>query len=175
MKRLQKSTLTIGLLLLSTTINAGLYKGLDAEGNVVYSDKPFDNAEQINPPPITVVDAPKVTPKAEKTENPETAVDTRYQSFSIASPTNNQTIWNNPDLKVQLKVSPKLNTEAGDNIWLLLDGSPIVKNSKNLTISIGRADRGEHKLVAQLKNKAGRTLKTSNSVTLHIKNSVARP
>lgn len=175
MKILLKSTLTLCLLLLSISASAGLYKGLDADGNTVYSDKPFDNAEKITPPPITVVDAPKVPAKTESVTEKETVADTSYKSFRITSPKNNATIWNNPDLTIQLTVTPKLNTQAGDNIWLLLDGKTIVKNSKSLSIPVGRYDRGEHKVVAQLKNKSGKTLMTSNAVTLHIKNSVARP
>ena len=46
-----KSLLT-ALLLFTFTSHAGLYKGLDEDGNVVYSDTPFDNAEKITPPQI---------------------------------------------------------------------------------------------------------------------------
>ena len=51
--------------LYSITAGAGLYKGLDEEGNIIYSDKPFNNSERFTPPAITVVDAPKIPPKKE--------------------------------------------------------------------------------------------------------------
>jgi len=159
-------------LLFSFTINAALYKGIDNEGNVVYSDKPFENAELITPPPLTVVTPIKIKPKAEPIVE-EAPVDAEpYTKFNILSPKDNATIWNNPNPSVTLQVTPALNTNEGHNIWLLLDGNPLIKNNRSLSIPLGRLDRGSHIIQAQLKNKAGDILKSSNSVTLHIKNSV---
>ena len=47
----------------TTVVHAGLYKGLDADGNVAYSDEPFNDAKEMTPPTITVLDPVKVTPK----------------------------------------------------------------------------------------------------------------
>jgi hypothetical protein len=58
----------ITAVLYSSAISAGLYKGLDEEGNVIYSDKPFKNSEQFTPPAITVVDPLKVPVKEEVVE-----------------------------------------------------------------------------------------------------------
>ncbi len=153
-------------------VNAGLYKGLDTEGNVVYSDKPFENSEQMTPPPITVVDAPKVIAKEAVEEIDEKPPETRYTHLSIKSPENNQTIWNEPALMVSLSLKPALDIEQGHRTWLIMDGKPLVKNSQSLTLPIGRADRGQHQLQAQVRNNKGKILKSSNSIQIHIKNSV---
>jgi hypothetical protein len=168
---LSKFLLTI---LISTTIaHAGLYKGLDADGNVAYSDKPFDSAKEITPPTISVIEPVKVEPKEIITEKPTDEV-FKYKKFSIDSPIDQQTIWNNPALGVSLNLKPALNTAAGHKIWLFMDGKPIIKNSNSLTLEIGRTDRGEHQLQAHIRNKAGKVIKQTKTITIHIKNTVVK-
>ena len=70
--------------------------------------------------------------------------ETNTHNFSISAPVNDQTIWNEPDLMVSLKLTPALNTAEGHTTWLLMDGKPIVKNSQSLSLQIGRSDRGQH-------------------------------
>jgi hypothetical protein len=173
MKNIILKRLFISALMFTFTAHAGLYKGLDEEGNVTYSDKPSANSEIIVPPPLTVVDAPKIKPKEEAVEE-EPAAEYKYTSFSISSPKDQQTIWNEPDLGVSLQLTPALNTADGHNIWLLMDGKPLVKNSQSLTLQIGRSDRGAHQLQAQIRNKEGKIIKRSQKITVHIKNAVIK-
>ncbi|VAW52262.1 hypothetical protein MNBD_GAMMA06-200 [hydrothermal vent metagenome] len=158
---------------ISTQTNAELYKGLDEEGNVVYSDKPFSNSKEFTAPAITVMDALKVPVKVEPVTE-EKAKETKYTKFSITAPKNDESIWNSPQLTVSLKIKPALNAAEGHTIWLLMDGKPIVKKSRSLLLQIDQIDRGEHKLQAQVKNKKGKTIKSTKSVTVHIKRTVVR-
>jgi len=164
--------LLITAFLFNTSAIAGLYKGLDEEGNVIYSDKPFDNSEQFTPPPLTIVDAPKVPVKEEPAVEEEKPAETKYTTLSIAAPKDGQTIWNEPDLMVALKLSPALGTAEGHTAWLLMDGKPLVKKSQSLLMQIGRSDRGTHTLQAQVRNKKGKILKSSKAITVYIKNTV---
>jgi len=170
-----KHTLLINLLIIAVpfgfNVHAGLYKGLDEAGNVIYSDKPFDDAQAFTPPPLSVIDAVKVPAKEEVVEEEE-VTETKYSKFSILAPTNQQVIWNAPDLTVSTKLEPALATAEGHTVWLLMDGKPLVKNSQSLSLQIGRADRGEHQIQAQIRNKKGKIIKSSASVTVHIKNTV---
>ena len=173
MKNTLLKNLLIPALLYTFTASAGLYKGLDEEGNVIYSDKPFENSQQFTPPAITVIDAAKVPPKKEEVVEDKTA-ETKYTKFSITAPKNNQTIWNVPDLTVALQLTPALDTAAGHTTWLLMDGKPLVKKSQSLLLQIGRADRGQHTLQAQVKNKKGKIIKRTKTITIHIKNTVVQ-
>lgn len=173
-----KNSLLKALLIVGTlsalTAQAELYKGIDEEGNVVYADKPFTNAEQFTPPSLTIVDAPKVTAKEEVIAEEEAAGETKYDKFSITSPVNDQTIWNAVTIAVSLQLSPALNTAEGHTTWLFMDGKPVVKNSQSLLLQIGRTDRGQHSLQAQVRNKKGNIIKQTASITVHIKNSVVQ-
>ncbi len=167
MKQRITTTLLLSLLCCASIAHAGLYKGLDEEGNVTYSDKPSDNSEQFTPPTITVIDATKVPPKKEEVVEEETT-ETSYTKFKITAPKNDQTIWNNPDLMVSLQLTPALDTAAGHTTWLLMDGKPLIKKSRSLLLPIGRADRGEHSLQAQVRNKKGKIIKRTKKVTVHL-------
>jgi len=173
MKHIILKGLLLSALIITFSASAALYKGLDAEGNVIYSDKPFDNSKQFTPPSLTIMDAPKVQPKKDVVKEPEENA-YNYTKFQISAPKNNEVIWNNPQLMVALKITPALNVSEGHTTWLIMDGKPLVKKSRSLLLQIGRADRGEHKLQAQIRNKKGRIIKRTKTITVHIKNTVVQ-
>lgn len=154
-------------LLLSFSVHAGLYKGLDEEGNVIYSDKPFDNSEKFDPPPLTVVEPTKVAPKEEVVEEEEKP-ETVYTTFTISSPQNEETIRNEPNVVVNMVLDPALAINEGHSIWLLLDGRPLIKKTKSLQLPIGRLNRGTHTLQAQIRNKTDKVIKSTNSVKVYV-------
>jgi hypothetical protein len=166
-----KNTLLNSLLMLAlvslSSANAALYKGLDSEGNVVYSDTAFEDAEKFTPPPISVMDAAKAKVDEEVAEEKEPE-EFKYMSFDIISPENNETIQNNPNVTVSLKLKPGLNTEEEHNIWMLLDGKPVVKNTQSLSVQLGRLERGAHKLQAQIRNEAGEIILRTRTTVVFI-------
>ncbi len=169
----------ITFLLLTTSLSmmtshAGLYKGLDAEGNVSYSDKPFNNAEKFIAPAITVINATKLPVKQEAVTVQIKAEETKYTAFTITAPKEGQSIWNVPDLAVALQLKPGLDIANGHYIRLLMNGEPLVEKSQSLLLQIGRADRGEHTLQAEVRNKKGKILKRTKSITIYIKNTVIK-
>ena len=170
MKNILLKSLLVSTIFFTTIAHAQLYKGLDDEGNVVYSDQPFENAEKFTPAALSVVDAPKRAPEPGKvTKDDEEAEAFKYTDFDIASPKNNETIWNNPQLAVTLRLKPELNTEEEHTAWLLMDGKVIVKNSQTATMQIGQLERGAHQLQAQVRDKAGKVVVRSRSIVVHIK------
>ena len=176
--QLKTTLLAVSLIMANLIISsayAQMYKGIDAEGDVVYSDKPFADSRQFTPPPITVVEPVKVPVKeeAEAEEDALPVVDA-YKSFSIVTPTNDETMHNVPDLAIALNLSPPLNTDEGHNIWLLMDGKPVIKNGRSLLMQITHPDRGEHTLQAQVKDRTGQTLLQTATITVHIKYSTVR-
>ena len=174
MKNTLLKTTLLTITLITSNANAQMYKGVDAEGEVVYSDKPFTDAKQFTPPAITVIDPLKVPVKEEVAQAEEPPTETKYKSFSISAPKNDETIRNVPNLSVSLKLNPELNTEEGHTIWLFMDGKPLIKNSKSLLLQVGRADRGEHTLQADIRNNKGKVIKQTQSITVHIKHSVVQ-
>lgn len=168
MQNIPLKGLLAAFLLFAFSSHAQLYKGFDDKGNVFYSDKPFDNAERFSPPPLSIIDAPKVRPEPTVKEEEE-LVEFKYTEFDIIAPKNNEIIWNEPAVTVSLNLKPALNAAQGHNIWLMMNGKPLIENSQSMVLSIGRLDRGSHQLQAYVKNKQGETIVRSRTIVVHIK------
>ena len=148
-------------------VNAGIYKGIDSQGNVYFTDQPSDDAVEYKPNTISVIDSSKSKSKQEVTE--EKPAEFRYMKFDIVSPVPNQVIRNQPDIAISLQIDPPLNVEQGHNVWLLMDDKPIVKNSQSMSLQIGRVDRGAHKFQAQVKDSNGKVVARTRTTIAHIK------
>jgi len=167
MKNILLISFLLSVLISANITDAALYKGVDSEGNVVYSDTSFDDAEKFTPPPISIMDALKVEPKKEVVTE-EKPAEFKYTRFDIVSPKNNQTIWNEPELTVSMKLTPALNSEQGHKIWLLMDGRPVIKNSKSTSLQIGRVERGAHQLQGQVRDKEGKIVVRTRAIVMFI-------
>ena len=175
MNLIKSTTLLLVVTLLPLIVSAELYKGLNAEGNVVYSDTSFKDAEIFIPAFLTITNAPKVKRKnIKEITKEETAAAFKYTDFDIISPIDNQTIWNQPELTVSLQLKPGLNIDEGHTVWLMMNGKTMVKNSQNMSIQIGRAERGAHQLQAHVKDTDGKTVASSRAIIVHIKQTTVK-
>ncbi|UCB54109.1 MAG: DUF4124 domain-containing protein [Thiotrichales bacterium] len=173
-------------ILISTGIaSAQFYKSVDEQGNIVYSDTPTPGAEQLKPPPISTVDSlPKPEPSTDTEAKPgeetgeeaEKKPPTRYTKFSIVSPQNEATIWdNNGSVPVSLLLEPPLDTENGHSVWVYVDGKAFVRKSQSMVQPLSGIDRGAHKIRAEIRDEKRKTLKRTNNITVHMKRASAIP
>jgi len=166
-----KNTLWTGFLIVAlafvNTAGAVLYKGVDAQGNVVYSDQPFAAAEKFTPPPISVMDAAKVN--ADETRQvEEKPVEFKYISFDIISPKNNQTIQNDTEVAVSLKIKPGLNTAENHSIRMLVNGKPVIKNTQSLSFKVEDLERGANELQAQIRDENGKIVARTRTTVVFV-------
>jgi len=166
-----KGTILSGLLVVALicahVVSAALYKGLDPEGKVIYSDKPFDAAEKFQPPPISSVG--KLDGKDEKNAtDEEKAAEFRYLDFDIVTPSNNQAIRHDTEVIVSLYLKPGINTKKGHSIWLLVDGEPRIEGSQNLSLELGILDRGIHQLQAQIRDSEGEIVASTRTAVVYV-------
>ncbi|MES0328574.1 MAG: DUF4124 domain-containing protein [Gammaproteobacteria bacterium] len=164
-----KYFLAIALLLFAFSIHAEIYRGVDEEGNVFYSDKDQANAELIPTPTPNAITMPKLEankPAAEDAEkNP-------YKSFGIVSPANNATIRDNiGNISITLSLLPALDTKNSHRITIYLDGQIVISATTELTIQLANISRGNHTLSAKVIDGKGKQLIRSNAVTIHMKRS----
>lgn len=155
------------LLFIISPVMAEIYKGVDSEGRVVYSDKETPDAKIIPTPSPNTVQMPKALPKQAAEE---VSAGVGYTSFSITSPRNNATIRSNEgDLTLKLSLEPALDLEQGHSISVLLDGRPFIKKSTQLDIVLRNIDRGSHSVKARVRDRQGKSLISSNSLRFHMK------
>lgn len=172
---MQQTLRLLLLLLVSFSLQAEIYKGVDAEGNVIFTDKEIPNAEKIPMRLPTVIKMPKPEVVEQATEDNSSSVN--YRTFKILQPQNNATLRENTgNVSVSLELTPNLNTTAGHRVSIVVDGKVVTKGTTALTVQLPNIDRGSHTLKARVIDKNNKTVITSNTVTFHMKRqSVPRP
>lgn len=171
--------LLLGSLLLTGPLaQAEMYKWVDEEGNVSYSDQPqHKDARKLDSLGDNTIPATRVPPKAQPALPAPDEPETRYSSLQITSPEDDQAIRSNPgNITVSLTIEPALNVAQGHSISLLLDHQLVSENITTDQAMLQNIDRGTHQLSAVIKNQQGRTLKQSNSITFHLhRHSILHP
>jgi hypothetical protein len=165
-----KKLLILALLALPLMAHAALYKWVDDNGEVVYSDTPPPKqAEEIRPPSLNVTPAVKYKAKEAPTPEEDTAAAVSYTELKVVSPAMEETVRNNNGtLTVTVSLTPELSTEHGHTIAFLVDGKVKVKNSTSLSKTLTFIERGTHTISAKVKDVNGKTVIASDNVTIHM-------
>lgn len=156
------------------TINpsyAEIYKWIDNQGVVHFSDEPHPGAETVTLPPMPTSSPPaSTTQSTDKTVTGATATtdgDHEYKSVEISQPKNDSTLRNNQGyVSIIVNIEPDLQT--GDKLQLLFDGRALGKAQTGKVFTLNNVNRGAHTLVAQIIDADGDVLNTSEQVTFYM-------
>lgn len=148
----------------------GLYKWVDKEGNINYSDEPpFEDAEALDPPQLSTTPAIKPVKKPVKTTDSREQRAFRYTLFNIQSPSQEETIRDNQgNVSISMAIKPALNIKLGHSITIILDGQPVNTDIKSSSSVLNNVDRGSHTVSAIIKDRSGKVLKRAAPVTLYL-------
>lgn len=144
-----------------------IYMSRDANGNMIFSDTPNSTSQRHEIkelPSMPAFTAPIESQQPAHKNEPSFA----YTSLTIISPSNDYTLATGyaGNLEVSGLLSPGL--RESDTIYLL-DNNRIIKQGRQSSFSLENLDRGEHVLQLQVRDKKGKSLINSNSVTVHVK------
>lgn len=148
-----------------------VWRWVDQDGVIHFSDRPHPGAERIQVGPVQSFSAPALPPPREATadqpdESDEPAVS--YSRVEITSPAAGETLWNiGGELSVQVALQPQL--AAGHELRIYFDGNPaegIPQGSGQITLS--EVYRGEHTLRAAIFDAEGRELASSETITFYV-------
>lgn len=159
-------TILLGLFLTTLVSAETVYKSVDEEGNVIFSDSKTENAEVIEIQDAQALDMPKVrtfklSPPKEKQQTPE------YTKLVIVSPQNDSTIRSNQgNVTINTEIEPEIKDK--DILVLYLDGKQ-VKTGKKPQLLLNDINRGTHTVDVAIKNEDGVELKRSSKVTFHVR------
>ena len=154
--------------LCSICANAAIYKWIDKDGKVHFSDQPHPNAEQVqlneNTQNSVSIPAPKplnITPVAtSSTDQPQA----QYQ-LRISSPQQEATIRSNSgELQVSVSINPKL--ASGHSLQLFIDGVAATELQASGVFQLHGIDRGEHQIEAKVVLQSGKVLASSSATTI---------
>lgn len=143
------------LAVLPLLVSAGpLYKWVDDQGNVHYSDKPHPGAQKIVLPKATTYKAPDVampTPPANDSDSQQNSPQT-YTQITVSSPADQATVWNTDTVTVAVSLTPAL--QPGDTVTFSVDGNSQTVAASSATFN--ELDRGEHAVTVTVNGKYGR-------------------
>jgi len=158
-------TLLFGLLLSTASISAEVYKKVNPDGSVEFTDAP--KSKDATPVPLSPTNTFKATPappisssqKSKPTAN-------QYTSASITSPSNDAAIRDNAgNLTVTASVTPSLQS---DHKMVLMDNGVALSESTSGSFQLSNVDRGSHSLSIQVQDSAGKVIISSDPVTVHL-------
>ena len=156
--------LIIGISIALSAQAEAVYKSVDEDGNVIYTDAPTADAEKIqlkNVQPIET--APVETTESSPDQEPQ---EKTYTKLEITSPKEGDSIYDNSGIiNISLKVVPALRAREGDKLILHMDGQQI-DESKRSQFNLNGIETGRHRFVAVIINKDEKELKRSTPVTL---------
>ncbi len=170
--------ITSGLLislLWATATSAEVYKTVDKNGRVTYTDVPpaDTTAKPIDLKTINSIPAPAAIPTDNLNDtinNPQ--VSGEYQ-VQLLAPENGTTLMaNERSITVSASVNPGL--DNGDLLAYKLDGETLTTSSET-TYIIAEPPRGEHILTVDVVDSEGNSLAQSNAVTVIIMRPLPKP
>ncbi len=159
--------LVLSLLIFTGSVFAEtVYKTVDEQGNVIFTDKPSDSAEVIQLQEIQTIENPNPpTYKPPSNTSKDDAEESIYQAFSVVSPPEGEGYRNNAgNVDIQLSLVPEL--RRGHTVIVMMDGNEISEGGA-LSVSLQNVDRGTHSISARVVDAGGKTLiSTSSSFSL---------
>jgi len=165
-----KIIITVVLILAPPLQAADVYKTVDEQGNIIFSDKPSPNSEMIE------VQEPFIVPSLQDYQpGEEASIPTeRYNEVVITGPKHDETYFRSEgDLVVSVALKPSLS--RNDFIVLYLDGKEY-QSGRATSFSLPELDRGTHEVSIAIRDRAGTIIKKSEPVTFHMRqNTVQKP
>ena len=180
MKRVMVKTFFIFLIafsmaMASNAMSSDVYKVVDKDGNVTYTDKPpADGSAPIKLAPISVIETPvyELPVEADSGDDVEKEMSLRdmrrqYADFAIVAPQQEESIWH-PDSPVIVAWSVRNQLEVGMQVTISVDSAPHAKTTAQ-SVPVPQLDRGEHKIEAQLTDSRNRTIATAEPITFFVR------
>jgi Domain of unknown function (DUF4124) len=148
---------------------ATVYKWVDENGVIHYSDQPHENAEKVqlkSPQTYSAAKGPPTAPSTRTTQPPKAPAPT-YQSCSISEPANDQVFMNTSSVNAGVTASPTI--RPGDTAVVTLDGQRVPGvPAAGGQFTISPVDRGTHSLQVIIQDAQGNPVCQSPSVTFHV-------
>lgn len=162
---------------------ADIYKHVDANGNVYYSDTaPTPDQKPMDLPPINTIDLPKPldesapapsskprlgTPVKQTHKMNENDDEEGYVSVDIIAPNDQETIRAVDSFYVSVKTDPELHKP--DQVVLLSNGKEIGRSDRYLDFPVSALDRDTYVFEAQIRDDQNNVILSSSTVTVYVK------
>jgi len=146
-----------------------IYKWVDENGVVHYSDQPHPNAQKLEVEGVQTYSSKSAAVRAPAAGESETAAQgaPAYRGCAIAQPLDQQNLQNAESVFIRVQTDPVV--RHGDQIFISLDGNALNGGqATGMSYNVTPIDRGAHTVQAQVKDRDGQTLCQTPPVTFYV-------
>ena len=160
-----------GLLALAAVASATtiIYKWVDENGVVHYSDQPHPNAQKLEVEGVQTYSSKSAAarpPASTESETPAQGAPS-YRGCAIAQPLDQQNLQNAESVFIRVQTDPVV--RRGDQIFISMDGQALNGGlATGMSYNVSPIDRGAHTVQAQVKDREGQTLCQTPPVTFYV-------
>ncbi len=152
----------------ATAPAAEVYRWVDDQGVVHYSDRPSEGADRLTIDAPQTIRAPVPQRRPNRSSQDENAGETAeiYETLEIVSPGQEEILWNiGGQLSVAIQLQPRL--QRGHRLDLYLDGEQVASPRTTRAI-LSDVFRGTHTLTAEVKDASDQVLIKSRPRTFSV-------
>ena len=168
MKTIRFGIISLSLLTAFSVAHAdNVYKRINEQGVVEYSDQPQEGSEEIkvkSPQTVTMPKASDVFTDANNTDA-QSPTDV-YESITITQPANDSA-FNSGSGSVSISSEPTPALQGDHSIQLIMDGTTFAANKAG-SFNLTNVDRGTHQVQVNIIDGAGKVIKSSDPTTFTV-------
>ena len=142
-----------------------LYKWVDEQGNVHYSDEPHKGAKEVKLPEVTTIKmkAPQMKPLDSSQIGADSSKSPIYDEVALISPENDGVIRNNAaQVTLVAKISPAI--EEGHKLQFTLDGQTVANPENASTVIAENIEYGLHTANVAVVDDKGKQIKSGKPI-----------
>lgn len=159
--------LLIPIFLLAFSASATVYKTVDKDGVVEFTDQQAPEAQEVQVPKGQTYKHVPVVKETNSSTKKEVKKNITYD-IKIISPQNDATITTDVNqLQVRVALAPRLTNK--DKLQLFHNGSPLGEPQRRYRFEVLDLERGSHTFSVGIINSDGKVISKSNSITVHQK------
>lgn len=165
-----KRLLAIPLILLALPAAAEIYRYVDENGTVVFTDqRPSDDAQPLDLPALTIMDAPKPAAKRPDGEGGEEDSEPApvYPDLTLLAPKREETFQGTGNT-VPVRLASRQALRSSDQVVIFIDGQEQGRFS-SMSVDLQQVPRGTHQLLAEIHDGEGRVVGDAGPITFHMK------
>ena len=150
-----------------------VYKTVDENGKVAYSDQPSSAAKEVSTAPLlNTFEYPDLAQPAGTAPIAVAAEQFDYDFVAMTAPKQDETVRsNNGDVSIRGHLNPPLRPHH--QAFLVLDGTITGLTSSTLSFELQAVDRGTHIVAINITDENGKTLRSTEPVTFHVQRAAA--
>jgi hypothetical protein len=156
-------------LVCSVALATTVYKWVDENGVVHYSDQPHPNAQKLQIEGVQTYSSRSANVPAPAASESDTKAESArpYQGCAVAQPLDQQNLPNAQSVFIRVQTDPT--PRPGDRIYITLDGQGLNGGQPTgLSFNVTPIDRGAHTVQAQVRDNSGQILCQTPSVTFYV-------